>query len=113
LFDAATGCTFFQFICSERIVVLLLLFFTYYLVRSLLFNHKHDQYLALTAALLSLFFKDAAFLLSTIPAFSVIAAGSAGLITNKPDFGGSSKKVWIEACKLELCLISLLLVLLV
>ena len=111
LFDTATGYTFFQFIYSERIVVLLLSIFAYYFTRSFLFSHKSDQYLALTAALIGLFFKDTAFLLFTVPAFSVLAAGSAGLLNNKPKLVGSNKQTWIDAYRLELCLIGLLLVL--
>ena len=111
LFDAATGYTFFQFIYSERIVVLLLSIFTYYFTRSFLFGHKNDQYLALTTALVGLFFKDTAFLLFTVPAFSVLAAGNAGLLNNRPKLVKNNKQAWIDAYRLELSLISLLLVL--
>ena len=89
LFDAATGFTFFQFIYSERLVVL---------------------FFALLYALIGLYFKDTAFLLFTIPAFLVILAGSMGLISQKPRFNTQSLREWCMAYALELSLCGLILV---
>ena len=50
-------------------------------------------------------------MLFTIPAFTVIAPGSAGLLTNKPGLHGNGQRKWFEAYRLALCLIGLLLVL--
>ena len=111
LFDAATGFTFFQFIYSERIVVLLLSFFCFYYTRSFQKNQTSDKYLCLLTALLGLFFKDTGFLLFIVPAFTVLICGSMGLIAGMPSLRRHSIKPWLHAYDLELCLCGLIVVL--
>ena len=111
LFDAATGFTFFQFIYSERIVVLFFALFTFHYSQYFKLSRAKDAYLTVLYALLGLFFKDTAFILFTVPAFTVILVGSLGLLTNKPRFSVQSLQDWNKAYALELSLISLVLVL--
>ena len=111
LFDAATGFTFFQFIYSERIVVLLFAFFAFHYIRHCKQNQAKDRFLAVFFALLGLFFKDTAFLLFIIPALTVLAAGSAGLLANKPKFSRHSIDEWAKAYQLEFCLCGLIIIL--
>ena len=111
LFDAATGFTFFQFIYSERIVVLLLSFYCFYYTRCFQTNQTSDKYLCLLTALLGLFFKDTGFLLFTVPAFTVLIAGSLGLVTDRPRLHRKGIRKWLRAYDLELCLCGLTLVL--
>ena len=108
LFDAATGFTFFQFIYSERIVTLLLALFCFFYTRSFQFNQRSDHYLCLLVALLGLFFKDTGFLLFTIPAFTVLAAGSAGFVEGKPKLKSDSISQWCQAYDLELWICGLI-----
>ena len=95
LFDAATGFTFFQFIYSERIVVLLLSLFCFYYTRFFQTNQTSDQYLCLLTALLGLFFKDTGFLLFTVPAFTVLIAGCMGLV----DFRNRVERQSVNGCR--------------
>ena len=111
LFDAATGFTFFQFIYSERIVVLLLSVFYFYYTRSFQQHQTSDKYLCLLTGLIGLFFKDTGFLLFTIPAFTVLVSGSIGLIANRPRLRRHSIQEWLRAYDLELCLCGLIVVL--
>ena len=111
LFDAATGYTFFQFIYSERLVVLFFTLHAFHYCRHFKNADHGDAYLALLYALIGLFFKDTAFLLFTIPAFVVILSGSMGLISQKPRFNTISLQKWCTAYALELSLCGLVLVL--
>ena len=111
LFDAATGFTFFQFIYSERIVVLLLSLFCFYYTRFFQNSQTSDQYLCLLTALLGLFFKDTGFLLFTVPAFTVLIAGCMGLVDGRPQPRRAAIREWLQAYELELCLCGLTLVL--
>ena len=111
LFDDATGFTFFQLIYSERLVVLFFALFAYYFSRHFKSEQTKDAFLAFLYALLGLFFKDTAFILFTIPAASVIIAGSMGLLANKPRFSMQSLKEWITSYELELSLCGLILIL--
>ena len=111
LFDAATGFTFFQFIYSERIVVLLLSLFCFYYTRSFQQHRTSDKYLCLLTALVGLFFKDTGFLLFTTPAFTVLVGGSIGLIASRPRLHRHSIQEWLRAYDLELCLCGLIVVL--
>ena len=111
LFDAATGFTFFQFIYSERIVVLLLSLFCFYYTRCFQTNRTSDKYLCLLTALLGLFFKDTGFLLFTVPAFTTLLAGCMGRIESRPRPRRRAFREWMQAYDLELCLCGLTLVL--
>ena len=111
LFDAATGFTFFQFIYSERIVVLILSLFCFYYTRSFQQHRTSDKYLCLLTALVGLFFKDTGFLLFTTPAFTVLVGGSIGLIASRPRLHRHSIQEWLRAYDLELCLCGLIVVL--
>ena len=108
LFDTATGYTFFQFIYSERIVVLLLALFGFYYTKSHHTNQVKDQYLALLFALLGLFFKDTAFILFTIPACTTILAGSMGFLPDKPRWSQTDLQTWIKCYEFEFYLCSLI-----
>jgi hypothetical protein len=111
LFDAATGFTFFQFIYSERIVVLFFSLFAFHYSQYFKLSRTKDAYLSILYALLGLFFKDTAFILFTVPAFTVILVGSLGLLANKPKFSVQALQDWSKAYALELSLSSLVLVL--
>jgi len=111
LFDAATGFTFFQFIYSERLVVLFFALHAFHYCRHFKYTQTKDAYLALLYALLGLYFKDTAFLLFTIPAFIVLLAGSMGLVPQKPGFRTRSFQEWCTDYALELSLSGLVLVL--
>jgi hypothetical protein len=110
LFDDATGFTFFQFIYSERLVVLFFALYAFHHSNHFRSERPKDAYLASLYALLGLFFKDTAFILFTIPAITVITAGGMGYIKNKPTFNRKSLKRWAKAYTLELSLCGLLLV---
>ena len=110
LFDDATGFTFFQFIYSERLVVLFFALYAFHHSNHFRSERPKDAYLASLYALLGLFFKDTAFILFTIPAITVITAGGMGYIKNKPTFNMKSLKRWAKAYTLELSLCGLLLV---
>ena len=110
LFDAATGFTFFQFIYSERLVVLFFALHAFHYCRHFKSADRRDAFFALLYALIGLYFKDTAFLLFTIPAFLVILAGSMGLISQKPRFNTQSLREWCMAYALELSLCGLILV---
>ena len=111
LFDAATGFTFFQFIYSERLVVLFFALYAFHHCQHFKYTTVKDAYLALLYALLGLYFKDTAFLLFTIPAFIVLLTGSMGLISQKPGFNTQSLQQWFTDYALELSLSGLALVL--
>ena len=97
LFLPATGFTFFQFIYSERLVVLLFAFYAFYYVRYWQEHRKSDRYSIYLCGLLGLFFKDTGFILFVVPGTTVIFAGSIGLLTERPKLSVQKFDQWIKA----------------
>ena len=111
LFLPATGFTFFQFIYSERLVVLLFAFYAFYYVRHWQEHRKSDRYLIFLCGLLGLFFKDTGFILFVVPAATVIIAGSVGLLTDRPNLSFQKLGQWFKAYQFEIALCSLSIIL--
>ena len=113
LFLPATGFTFFQFIYSERLVVLLFAFYAFYYVRYWQEHRKSDRYSIYLCGLLGLFFKDTGFILFVVPATTVIFAGSVGLLTERPKLSLQKFDQWIKAYQLEIAICSLTVILVI
>ena len=111
LFDTATGFTFFQFIYSERIVALLFAIYIYFYSHYWKSKRSRDQYLTILPALVGIFFKDTGFILFTVPPMFVLLAGCSGALAGRPKLSRKTLEAWINAYRLEICLISLIFVL--
>ena len=107
IFIAPSAYSYFQFIYSERIVVLL---FAGYLYAYLQYQSTHSitaRNTAFACALLGIFFKDTAILLFMAPAALNLALGSFGAIKGLPHLQQTSRHEWIKAYKFELAILGL------
>ena len=107
IFIAPSAYSYFQFIYSERIVVLLFAGYLYAYLR-----YQSDQSIvarntALACALLGIFFKDTAILLFITPAVLTLLLGNTGMIKGLPKPWQTSRHQWIKAYQFELAVMSL------